>query len=179
MTIMRQDSANFTSPREGIPKDSERLAVDASEIDACYNILSEKLMGVSRRFVFNIDETGCSEYIDSHEVTIVVPIDYPDRTVPVPVNCHTKRSRLTGFMAADGYRMKPFVIANRATMEAGARLYGYDSLNVFLASLENAFMMIRLFELWPREVLFPAVAERRAEVGYKGSPTLVGWPGLP
>jgi hypothetical protein len=41
----------------GIPKDSERLAVDASEIDAWYNILSEKLMSVSRRFVFNIDET--------------------------------------------------------------------------------------------------------------------------
>jgi hypothetical protein len=38
--------------------------VDASEIDAWYNILSEKLMGVSRRFVFNVDETGCSEHIE-------------------------------------------------------------------------------------------------------------------
>jgi hypothetical protein len=32
----------------GIPKDSERLAVDASEIDAWYNILSEKPRGISR-----------------------------------------------------------------------------------------------------------------------------------
>jgi hypothetical protein len=31
----------------GIPKDSERLAVDASEIDAWSNIFSEKLMGLS------------------------------------------------------------------------------------------------------------------------------------
>jgi hypothetical protein len=85
-----------------IPKDSERLAVDASEIDAWYNILSEKLIGVSRRFVFNVDETGCSERIDSHEVTVVVPIDYPDPSVPVPVNRHTRRSTLTACMAADG-----------------------------------------------------------------------------
>jgi hypothetical protein len=42
-----------------ISKDSERLAVDASEIDGWYSILSEKLMGISRRFVFNVDETGC------------------------------------------------------------------------------------------------------------------------
>jgi hypothetical protein len=47
-------------------------------------------MGISRRFVFNVDETGCSEHIDSYEATIVVPIDYPDPLVPVPVNCHPK-----------------------------------------------------------------------------------------
>jgi hypothetical protein len=39
---------------------------------------------------------------------------------------------------------------------------------VFLASQENAFMTTRLFELWAREVFFPAVAQRRAEIGYTG-----------
>jgi hypothetical protein len=152
----------------GIPKDSERLAVDASEIDAWYNILSEKLLGVSRRFVFNVDETGCLEHIDSHEVTIVVPVDYPDPSVPVPVNRHTERSTLTACIAADGYWMKPFLIVDRATVEAEMGLYGYDSPNVFLASQENAFMTTRLFELWARKVFFPAVAQRRAEIGYTG-----------
>jgi hypothetical protein len=118
----------------GIPKDSERLAVDASEIDAWYNILSEKLIGVSRRFVLNVDETGCSEHIDSHEVTVMVPIDYPDLSVPVPVNRHARRSTLTACIAADGYRMKPFVIVDRAIVEAEVGLYGYDSSNVFLTS---------------------------------------------
>jgi hypothetical protein len=88
--IMRHDPTNLTSPREGIPKDSEWLDMDASKRDACYNILSQKLMGVSRRFVFNVDETGCSEHIDGHEATVVLPIDYPDPSVPVPVNRHTK-----------------------------------------------------------------------------------------
>jgi hypothetical protein len=94
---MRYDPINFTSTREGIPRDSEWLDMDASETDAWYNIRSEKLMGVSRRFVFNVDETGCSEHIDSHEVTIGVPIEYPDPSVPVPVNRHTKRSILTAW----------------------------------------------------------------------------------
>jgi hypothetical protein len=54
----------------------------------------------------------------------VVLIDDPDPSVPVPVNRHTKRSTLTACIAADGYRMKPFVIVDRATVEAGVGLYG-------------------------------------------------------
>jgi hypothetical protein len=41
---------------------------------------------------------------------------------------------------------------------------------VSLASQKNAFMTTRLFELWAREVFFPAVAQRRAEFGYTGRP---------
>jgi hypothetical protein len=64
--------------------------MDASEMGACYHILSENLTGISRRFAFKVDETGCPEHIDSHEATIVLAIDYPDPLVPVPVNRHTK-----------------------------------------------------------------------------------------
>jgi hypothetical protein len=51
-------------------------------------------------------------------------------------------------------------------VEAEVGLYRYDSSNLFLASQENAFATTRLFELWTREVFFPAVAQRRAEFGY-------------
>jgi hypothetical protein len=55
--------------------------------------------------------------------------------------------------------MKPFVIVDRATVEAEVGLCGYDSSNVFLASQENAFMTTRLFEPWAMDVFFPSVAE--------------------
>jgi hypothetical protein len=84
----------LTSLREGIPKDSEWFDMDASETGACHNIFGEKAMGICQRFLFKVHETGCSEHIDSHEVTVVIPIDYPDPSVPVPVNGHTKRSTL-------------------------------------------------------------------------------------
>jgi hypothetical protein len=47
-------------------------------------------MGSSGRFVFNVDETGCSDHIDSHDVTVVLPIHYPDPSVLVPVNRQAK-----------------------------------------------------------------------------------------
>jgi hypothetical protein len=39
---------------------------------------------------------------------------------------------------------------------------------VFMASQPNAFMTTRLFELWAREVFFPAADAGRAEFGYRG-----------
>jgi hypothetical protein len=87
---MRHGPTNLTSPRQGIPKDSEWLDMDASETDTCHNVLSDKQMVISPRFVFNVDETGCSEHIDSHEAAIVLPIDSPDPSVLVPVNRQMK-----------------------------------------------------------------------------------------
>jgi hypothetical protein len=69
--------------------------------------------------------------------------------------------------------MKPFVIVDRATVEADVGLYGYDSSNVFLASQDNAFLTTRLFELWAKEVFFPAVAQRGAAFGYMGRALLL------
>jgi hypothetical protein len=89
-TIMSHGLTNLTSICEGIPKDSEWLDMDASDMDTCCNVLSEKQMGISRRFVFNVDETGCSEHLNSHEATVVLPIDYPDPLIPLPVNRHPK-----------------------------------------------------------------------------------------
>jgi hypothetical protein len=97
------------------------------------NIIGAELMGISRRFVFNIDQTGCPEYIDSQKATNVFPIDYPNPSVPVPANCHTKRSTFIMCIAADGYRRRPSVIVDRATVEAGEALSGGDGSNGSLA----------------------------------------------
>jgi hypothetical protein len=95
-------------------------------------------------------------------------MDYIHPSVPVPVDRHSKRSTLTACIAADGSRMKPFVIVQRATAEAELKHYGYEPSNVFLVSRENAFMTTRLFELWAREVFFPAIEVRRTEFQYTG-----------
>jgi hypothetical protein len=69
--------------------------------------------------------------------------------------------------------MKPFVIVQQVTAEAELEHYGYEPSNVFLASQENAFMSTRLFELWAREVFFPAIEARRTEFQYTGQVLLL------
>jgi hypothetical protein len=60
--------------------------------------------------VFNKDETGCSNHIDSGEIRAIAPIDYPDPSAPVPCDRYSKRSTVVACIAADGFRMKLFAI---------------------------------------------------------------------
>lgn len=150
----------------GIPMERERVAVDPAEIEAWFRNLAAEVAGVPRDFVFNVDESGCSDHTDSHEVRVIAPVDYPNPSVPVPYDRHSKRSTLVACIAADGFRMKPFVIVHRATVERELKYYGYDERNVMLVSQVNAFMTRALFELWATTVFFPTIDERRRELAY-------------
>jgi hypothetical protein len=137
--------------------DLERVAADPAVIDAWYQELAANIEGVPRQFIFNVDEAGCCDYADKRELTVLVPLDFPEPSIPIPVDRHSKRSTLTACLAADGYRMKQLIIVDRVTCEDEVRSYGYDRSNVYIASQAHAFMTQRLFELWAAEVFFPAI----------------------
>jgi hypothetical protein len=91
----------------GIPMEAERVSVDPAEIEAWFTELAAEVADVPRDFVLNVDETGCSDHPDSHEVRVIAPVDYPDPSVPIPDDRHSKRSTLVACIAADGFRMNP------------------------------------------------------------------------
>jgi hypothetical protein len=157
----------------GVPMESERVHVDPAAIDAWFDDLERRVHAIPRGFVFNVDEAGCSEQGDKREVTVLVPRDYARPSIEVPFDRHSKRSTLTACIAADGYRMKPFIIVDRVTMESEMTYYGYDQSNVVISSQPNAFMTTKLFELWGSKVFFPTVQARREALGYDGRALLL------
>jgi hypothetical protein len=86
--------------------------------------LGRRIAGVPRQFVFNVDETECSNFSDKPETTMLVSSIYEARSVRIPVDRHAKRSTLTACIAADGYRARPFVIVERHTAEMELSSYG-------------------------------------------------------
>jgi hypothetical protein len=157
----------------GIPMEAERVAVDPGEILAWFDRLRNVVDGVPREFVFNMDETGCSDQSDSRELRVIAPIAYRDPSVRVPYDRHSKRCSFVACIAADGFRMKPFAIVHRVTAEKEIKYYGYGDSNVQLAYQPNAFMTRPLFELWARTVFFPTIEQRRQDLGYRGRVVLI------
>jgi predicted nucleic-acid-binding Zn-ribbon protein len=96
--------------------------------------------GVPRECPFNMDEIGCSGYSDSREIRMIVPIDYGEPSFPGPFDWHSKRSTFVTYIAADGFRMKPFSDVDRVTAKKELQHSGYDALKVILTSQANAFM---------------------------------------
>lgn len=50
----------------GIPMDSKRVVVDQSDIMNYFEELKEITRAIPAKFIFNIDEAGCSSWADRH-----------------------------------------------------------------------------------------------------------------
>jgi hypothetical protein len=153
--------------------ESERVAVDHAVFTEWYVSLADTIRDVPRRFVFNVDETGCPEFSDRREQKVIVPSDFRGNATPLPVDRHSKRSTLTACIAADGSLLRPFVIVDRVTIERDVLCMAYDQSTVCIVSQANAFMTHRPFELWAETVFFPAVEERRRQFRYDGTVVLI------
>jgi hypothetical protein len=101
----------------GIPMESDSVAVDPAVVKELYRCLAEKIDHVPRWFIFNVDEIGRADFAATREVKVVVPWDFERNSTPVPVDRHVKRATFTACIAADGFRMRPFVIVDRRTMD--------------------------------------------------------------
>jgi hypothetical protein len=72
--------------------ESEGVAVDPDEISAWFERLNSMVDGVSREFLFNMNETGCSAHVECREVPAIMPIDYGEPSISPPFDWHSKYS---------------------------------------------------------------------------------------
>jgi hypothetical protein len=124
------------------------------------------MKGIAGWVVLNVEETGRLKHVDSHEMRVVVLIDYSNSSLPVPANHNSNQSMLTASIAAEECRMTLFVIVDQATVKAEFHLFGCELSNVFLASQRNVFMTVRLFKVRTREVFFLAIQEQLIQCNY-------------
>jgi transposase len=157
----------------GVPKDSKRVNIDSEEVIQWYATLSEKIADVPAAFIYNVDETGCNDYVDAVEMIVLVPDEYEANTIDIPVDRNSKRATLVACISGDGMALKPLVILPRKTIEDDIFLHGYNSKNTSFCYQENAFMTMSIFLLWAEEVFFPAVEAKREEMGYSGNAILI------
>lgn len=54
------------------------MAIECTEdsIDKYYDELENNLKGVNPGFVYNFDDVGFQEYVDSREITVIVPENF-------------------------------------------------------------------------------------------------------
>jgi hypothetical protein len=153
---------------EGIPFEAERLEADPAQIEEYFDCFQRILVDLPAAMVVNLDETGHCEWVDSRIEKVIVPIEFPDANIPMPVNRQSTRSTLLGAITADGGRLKPLVIVSRETLETELYENGLSPSRVMYAKQENAFITRDLFEKWANEVLFPDFSATRASLQYDG-----------
>jgi hypothetical protein len=154
--------------------EAERVVTSDFDIIHWYQKLSEIMRMIPSGFIYNMDETGCSEFVDSCELMVVVPDSYKQTSISVPVNRHTKRSTLTCCISADGLSLKPYVIIDRVTIDDQIILSGYGPHTAEFVMQPHAFMTMMLFDKWATDIFFPALrAKRKGQLKYEGRALLI------
>lgn len=161
---------------DGEPQDIERVNVQLEALDAYYAKLEQEVNGVPASLVFNMDEAGQDEYIDTHSMKVIVPITYTSATIKIPVRRSVKRSTVIHCICCDGTYPKPLVIIPRKTLDS-VILKKLTCQNVMIKFQTKGFTNTELMKLWLTEIFFPFVQQKweteNKRSGYTGDSILI------
>ena len=161
---------------KGEPMDEKRVNVDQGVIDSYFVNLKNAVDGVPVSLVFNIDEAGEDDYVDTHSFKVIVPASHEGNVISIPVRRETKRATLVNCICADGTRLKPLMIIPRKTVDSHI-LKRINANNVFIKFQEKGFANTQLIQFWFNEIFFPIVEQRlqeeQARSGYTGKAVLI------
>ena len=157
----------------GIPMEQQRVSASNDDIMKYYDLLNAMIQQIPGSFIFNVDESGCCDWTDAHEVKVLVPQWYEDSNIKIPVDRNSMRATIVGCIAADGTCMKPLVLLPRKTIDSDLILYGYNDNQALFVYQKNAFMTTKLFEKWAIDVFFPDIEKRRKKYDYEGPAVLI------
>ena len=160
----------------GVPFDSKRLECTEDSIDKYYDELENNLNGVHPGFVYNFDEVGFQEYVDSREVTVIVPENFSEEKVHLPYDRNTKRCSALVAIALDGENVKPALILNRKTIDSEIfSVLPQKSFHTYFQA--NGFITTAIFLNWWEKIFLPNLRLKRHKYNYYG-PTIVICDGL-
>lgn len=139
------------------------------------NLLKEE--NIPPAFVYNVDESGFQEFVDSINQTVIVPADAEDEKFYYAVNRTTKRASLIGCICLDGSALMPCIISSNKTVEQELINLGYNSSNCLLVSQENNFVNAEIFAYWADDIFFPNVVQKIEDLNYHDLVLLLldGW----
>ena len=73
--------------------------------------------------MFNVDESGFQSFIDAVSISVVIPTDRPDDTVPYSVVRNWKHASLISCISADGSLLRPTFVVSRKRIAANLKFY--------------------------------------------------------
>jgi hypothetical protein len=128
---------------------------------------------IPRFFIFNMDETGVDDWVDSHDVLVAIPRQDSDSKISIPIQRRSKRATLTACIAADGSAIKPLLIMSTGSIIEDIEEAGFTKDKVQFIFQNHGFMTKRIFHYWCTEIFFPYVEMKREENNYHNMAVLL------
>jgi hypothetical protein len=97
----------------------------------------------------------------------VVPIDFPEDAIPLPISRSIFRSTFIGIIGLDGTTLKTEIIIHRKTIEAELYEFGYEN-ECQIYYEEARSITTQIFEDWFDRIQISEIEQRRTKYQYNG-----------
>lgn len=144
----------------GNPMEEDRAKVDDRDIDHYYDNLAQEIDGAPASLIFNMDEAGEDDYVDTRSYNVIVPSEYQGKSINIPVRRKSKRSTLIHCISCDGTYLLPLLIIPRKTVDSV--IFKKLTPNNFLIQYQSkGFSNFQLIQFWLENIFFPEVRRRQ------------------
>ena len=154
--------------------DADRYYCSPNSIDNYYALLESYFLtyDIPTPFVYNVDEEGHDEYVDTKKTeTVVVPKGNTEK-LRFPVERKDDHTTFVACICADGTYMKPLIVVKRKTIEA--RILRTSLWNKLRIEHEDTgYINSKIFDAWLEKVFIPEVNKRRLDYNYTGPAVLI------
>jgi hypothetical protein len=151
----------------------KRVQISLPMLIHWYGQLEEALRNIPRYFIFNMDETGVDDWVDSHDVLVAIPREFRNSETSIPIARRSKRATLTGCIGADGSALKPLLIMSTGSIIEDVEEAGFTADKVLFIYQNHGFMTKLIFKYWCKEIFFPEIKSRRTKFNYEGTTILL------
>ena len=144
---------------KGEPMDLNRYEVDDEEMKQYFVDLKNTVDGVPASLVFNMDEAGQDDYIDTHSIQVVVKSTCQDKIIQIPLRRESKRATLIHCISADGTYAKPLLIVPRKTLDR-VLLQRLTCNNCIVKYQCHGFANTMIIRQWLEKIFFPLIKQK-------------------
>jgi hypothetical protein len=144
------------------PMEHNRMELTLQQVEAYERELEAALNGVPSFNCFNIDESGCQEYVDAKPKKVIIPAEKKDEETYFKVHREGSNVSVMPCICIDGSNLCPLFLIKRKTVDDEFFTEGIvQGRNLLLRSTAKGYNTQVEFTEWITRIFLPAMKERR------------------
>jgi hypothetical protein len=155
------------------PGELPRLQVPRLYLNQYIDIIKNWIPLVPAELIYNLDESGLSDWEDAKPKPVLVPVDLGDSMIHYPVNRQIRHQTLLCCISASGDAYCPLLVSARQSVlqvfEMGVR----DGIDLRIKIAQSPYITKELFLEYLREVVIPSIESNRDLPGCRGKPAII------
>lgn len=155
------------------PQELTRMQIPRSYLDRYIALIKTYVPLVPAELIFNMDETGLSDWEERRPKRVLVPIHAGDSQLHYPVDRRIRHQTLLCCVSASGDAYCPLLVSAysqaSSVFDCGLR----DGIDVKIEIRDSPYINAELFEQYVRDVFFPMVESNRGLPGCERKPAIL------